>query len=99
MKTLCVALLFAFSLVSLLASARADALAQPRIERMAQPQPLVPDDGKKGGGEDDKKGGGEDDEEDEEEYRALRQRAALELVDPGALEYTLKLRVAAQVVR
>jgi hypothetical protein len=97
MKTLSVALLFALSLVSLLSSARADAWGQPRIERASQPQSLRPDDKK--GGDDDKKGGGDDDEEDEEEYRALGQHAALELVDPGALEYTLKLRVAAQVVR
>ena len=101
MKTLAVAVLFALSLVSLFASVRADALSQPRIETgMARPQPLVPDDDKKGGDED-KKGG--DDEKDEEEYRAryrgLSQRAALELVDPGALDDLLRLRAAVRAGR
>lgn len=102
MKTLSVAVLFVLSLVSLFASVRADALSQPRIGTgLARPLALVPDDGKKGGDED-KKGGG-DDEKDEEEYRAeyrgLSQRAALELVDPGALDDLLRLRAAVRAGR
>jgi hypothetical protein len=100
MKTLAVAVLFVLSLASLFASVRADALSQPRIETMARPQPLAPDDGK--GGDEDKKGGG-DDEKDEEEYRAqdraISQRAALELVDPGALDHLLRLRAAVRDAR
>jgi hypothetical protein len=97
MKTLAVAVLFVLSLASLFASVRADALSQPRIETgMARPQPLAPDDGK--GGDEDKKGGG-DDEKDEEEYRAISQRAALELVDPGALDHLLRLRAAVRGAR
>jgi hypothetical protein len=101
MKTLAVAVLFALSLVSLFASVRADALSQPRIETgLAQPQRLVPDDDEKGG-EGDKKGG--DDEKDEEEYRAeyraISQRAALELVDPGALDHLLRVRAAVRASR
>lgn len=103
MKTLTVALLFVLSLVSLFASARADALAwSHRIEpRLAEPQSLLPEDGKKGGDEDKKKGGkggdkkgGDDTERDEEDYRALSQRAALQLVDPGVLDDMLRLRAA-----
>jgi hypothetical protein len=86
MKTLTVALLFILSLVTLFAAARAEALSQPRIEpRMARPVALIQGDDK----DDDK-----DDEEDEEEYHG-RRRAALELVDPGALDYMLRLRIAA----
>jgi len=97
MKTLAVAVLFALSLVSLFASVRADALSQPRIETgMARPQPLLPDDGKKGGDGDK---GGDDDEKDEEEYRGISQRAALELVDPGALDHLLRLRAALRAAR
>jgi hypothetical protein len=89
MKTLAVALLFALSLVTLFSAARADAMSQPRITpRMAQPLPLLEGDDK----DDDKK---DDDEEDEEEYRGLSQQAALELVDPGALDDGLRLRLAA----
>ncbi|HEX8697684.1 MAG TPA: hypothetical protein VF815_02495 [Myxococcaceae bacterium] len=88
MKTLAVALLFVLSLVTLFSAARADAMSQPHIiPRMAQPMPLVEGDDK----DDDKK----DDEEDEEEYSGLSQQAALELVDPGALDDLLKLRLAA----
>jgi hypothetical protein len=88
MKTLAVALLFVLSLVTLLSAARADAMSQPRITpRMAQPLPLAEGDDK----DDDK----DDDEEDEEEYRGLSQQAALELVDPGAREDLLRLRLAA----
>jgi hypothetical protein len=88
MKTLAVALLFVLSLATLLSAARAEALSQPRIEpRMARPLPLAEGDDDK----DDKK----DDEEDEEEYRGLSQRAALELVDPGARDDMLRLRAAA----
>jgi hypothetical protein len=88
MKTFTVALLFVLSLVTLFSAARADAMSQPRLTpRMAQPMPLVDGDDK----DDDK----DDDEEDEEEYRGLSQRAALELVDPGALDDVLKLRLAA----
>jgi hypothetical protein len=80
MKTLSVVLLFILSLVTLFASARADALSQPSIQpRMARPVPLAE-------GEGDKKDDKKDDEEDEEEYRGISQRAALELVDPGGLE-------------
>ena len=89
MKTLTVVLLFVLSLVTLFSAARADAMNEPRITpRMAQPVPLVDGDDK----DDDDK---DDDEEDEEEYRGLSQRAALELVDPGALDDLLKLRLAA----
>ena len=102
MKTLTVAVLFILSLVSLFASVRADALSQPRIESgLSRPLALVPDDGKKGG--DDDKKGGDDDEKDEEEvrasYRGLSQRAALELVDPGALDDLLRLRAAVRAAR
>jgi hypothetical protein len=92
MKTLTVALLFVLSLVTLFSAARADAMSQPRFApRMAQPVALVGDDDK----DDDK----DDDEEDEEEYRGLSPRAALELVDPGALDDVLKLRLAASSAR
>lgn len=88
MKTLTVALLFLLSLVTLFASARADALSRPDIQpRMARPVPLPEGDDKK----DDK-----DDEEDEEEYRGLSSRAALELMDPGARADLLRLYAAAQ---
>lgn len=94
MKTLAVALLFVLSLVSLFSAAQAHAFSQPSLEpRMARPLPLL-------GGDDDKDDDKDDDEEDEEEYRAaeyqgLSQRAALELVDPGALDEVLRLRAAA----
>lgn len=92
MKTFTVALLFVLSLVSLFSAARADAMSQPRITpRMAQPVALGDDD------KDDDKD--DDDEEDEEEYRGLSPRAALELVDPGALDDVLKLRLAASYGR
>ena len=92
MKTFTVALLFVLSLVSLFSAARADAMSQPRITpRMAQPVALMDDD------KDDDKG--DDDEEDEEEYRGLSPRAALELVDPGAMGDVLKLRLAASYGR
>lgn len=88
MKTFTVALLFVLSLFTLFSAARADALSHPRIEpRMARPQPLGEGDDDK----DDKK----DDEGDEEDYRGLSQRAALDLVDPGALDDVLRLRLAA----
>ncbi len=87
MKTFTVALLFVLSLVTLFAAARADALSQPAIRPgLARPVPLPE-------GDDDKK---DDDEEDEEEYRALGQRAALELVDPGLQDDLLRLRLAAR---
>lgn len=97
MKNLTVALVFCASMASLFTSLRADAVSSVRIEPgLSRPEPLSllrKDDGK--GGDDDKKGG-KDDEEDEEEYRAgysgLSQRAALELVDPGALEDVLRVR-------
>ena len=91
MKTFTVALLFILSLVTLFTAARADALSQPSIQpRLARPQPLPEGEGDKK--DDDKK---DDDEEDEEEYRGLSPRAALELVDPGAAEDALRLRLAA----
>ncbi|WP_164008158.1 hypothetical protein [Pyxidicoccus trucidator] len=98
MKNLTVALVFCASMASLFTSLRADAVSSVRIEKgLSRPEPLSllgkKDDGK-GGGDDDKKGG-KDDEEDEEEYRArysgLSQHAALELVDPGALEDVLRV--------
>lgn len=92
MKTLTVALLFVLSLVTLFSAARAEALSQPRITpRMAQPVALVDGDDK----DDDK----DDDEEDDEEYRGLSPRAALELVDPGALDDVLRLRLAVSSAR
>ncbi|NMO16058.1 hypothetical protein HPC49_54270 [Pyxidicoccus fallax] len=103
MKNLTVALVFCLSMASLFTSLRADALSSVRIEKgLSRPEPLSVlnrGDGKgggKGGGDD--KGGKDDDEEDEEEYRAraryagLSQAAALELVDPGALEDVLRVR-------
>ncbi|MBZ4415271.1 hypothetical protein [Myxococcus sp. RHSTA-1-4] len=101
MKNLAVALVFCLSMVSLFTALRADALSSVRIEKgLSRPEPLSVlqrGDGKgggKGGGDD--KGGKDDDEEDEEEYRArysgLSQAAALELVDPGALEDVLRVR-------
>ncbi len=73
MKTFTVALLFVFSLLTLFASVRADALSQPRIEpRMARPAMLVEGD--------DDKGDDKDDERDEEEYRRLSQHAAPERI-------------------
>ena len=99
MKNLTVALVFCASMASLFTSLRADALSSVRIEQgVSRPLALTPhkDDGKGGGkgGGDDKKGG-KDNEEDEEEFRAryagLSQSAALELVDPGALEDVLRV--------
>jgi hypothetical protein len=70
MKTLSIALLFILSLVTLFATAHAEALSQPSIQsRLARPMPLPE-------GDDDKKDD-KDDEEDEEEYRGLGSRAAL----------------------
>jgi hypothetical protein len=103
MKNLTVAAVFFLSMASLFASVRADALSSPRLEKgVSRPEPLslMPKggDGKGGGkgGGDDK--GGNDSEEDEEEYRrqyqGLSQRAALELVDPGALDDLLRLQLA-----
>jgi hypothetical protein len=99
MKTLSVALLFLLSLVTLFAAARADALAEPRITpRLSAPQPLalMPEGEEQQGDEGDKD---TDDEADEEEYRGLSQRAALELVDPGALDHILRLRAAVRAGR
>lgn len=94
MKTLAVALIFILSLVTLLSASRADALSQPSIQpRMARPQPLPDGDGGTDGGGDKKKK--DDDEDGEEEYQGLSQSAALELVDPGAQDYLLRLRIAA----
>lgn len=103
MKNLTVALVFCLSMASLFTSLRADALSSVRIEPgLSRPEPLAlrpaKDDGKGGGkgGGDDKKGG--KGEEDEEEFRAryagLSGAAALELVDPGALEGALRLQAA-----
>ncbi len=97
MKNLTVALVFCASMASLFTSLRADAVSSVRVEKgLSRPEPLSQlrkDDGK-GGGDDDKKGG-KDDEEDEEEsrtrYSGRAQHAALELVDPGALEDVLRL--------
>jgi hypothetical protein len=106
MKNLTVALVFCLSMASLFTSVRADALSSVRIEPgLSAPEALSlrpsRDDGKGGGkgGGDDKKGGkGGDNEEDEEEYRAryagLSGAAALELVDPGALNDALRLQAA-----
>jgi hypothetical protein len=98
MKNLTVALVFCLSMASLFTSLRADALSSVRIEKgLSRPEPLalLPRGDGKGGGDDDK-GGKDDDEEDEEEYRAryagLSQSAALEMVDPGALEDVLRVR-------
>jgi hypothetical protein len=86
MKTAAVALLFVLSLATLFSSARASASGLAQIEsRMARPQPLMGGDDK-----DDK-----DDEGDEEDYRRLSPPMALELVDPGAQGYMLRLRAAA----
>lgn len=98
MKNLTVALVFCLSMASLFASLRADAVSSVRIEKgLSRPEPLAVlarGDGK-GGGDDDKGGKG-DDEEDEEEvrvrYSGISQPAALELVDPGALEDVLRVR-------
>ena len=98
MKSLTVALVFCASMASLFTSMRADAVSSVRIEKgLSRPEPLSvlrKGDGK-GGGDDDKKGG-KGDEEDEEEYRArnsgLSQHAALEMVDPGALEDVIRVR-------
>lgn len=101
MKTLTVTLVFIVSMASLFTSLRADAVSSVHIEKgLSRPEPLSVlnrGDGKgggKGGGDD--KGGKDDDEESEEEYRAryagLSQAAALELVDPGALEDVLRVR-------
>ena len=103
MKNLTVALVFCLSMASLFTSLRADALSSVRIEPgLSRPESLAlrpaKDDGKGGGkgGGDDKKGG--KGEEDEEEFRAryagLSGAAALELVDPGALENALRLQAA-----
>lgn len=91
MKTLTVALLFALSLASLRASARAGAQAwSHRIEpRLTQPQSLLPEEAKKGG----------DTGRGEEDSRALSQRAALAMVDPGVLDDMLRLRAAALASR
>ncbi|MCY1036357.1 hypothetical protein OV207_33280 [Corallococcus sp. BB11-1] len=98
MKTFTVAIVFCLSMVSLFASVRADANAFPRVEAgISQPVSLMPKGGDGKGGGDDKggKGGGE---EEEEEYRqtprGLSQKAALELVDPGALDDMLRLHAA-----
>jgi hypothetical protein len=86
MKTVAVALLFVLSLATLFLSARANALGLASMgPRVARPQPLMGGDDK-----DDK-----DDEGDEEDYRRLSPHAALELVDPGAQGYMLRLRAAA----
>jgi hypothetical protein len=108
MKNLTVALVFCLSMATLFTSLRADALSSVRIEPgLSRPEPLAlrptRDDGKGGG--DDKKGGGKggDNEEDEEEFRAryagLSGAAALELVDPGALEDALRLQAAVKFGR
>jgi hypothetical protein len=98
MKSLTVALVFCASMASLFTSMRADAVSSVRIEKgLSRPEPLSvrPRGDGKGGGDDDKKGG-KGDEEDEEEYRArdsgLSQHAALEMVDPGALEDVIRVR-------
>ncbi|WP_223642289.1 hypothetical protein [Corallococcus sp. EGB] len=103
MKTLTVAIVFCLSLVSLFTSVRADANAFPRLEPgISQPVALMPKggDGKGGGkggkgGSDGGKGGGEEDEEEyRQQTRAISQRAALELVDPGVLDDMIRLRAA-----
>ncbi|MFP2895814.1 hypothetical protein [Corallococcus sp. 4LFB] len=100
MKTLTVALVFCLSMVSLFTSVRADANAFPRLEPgVSQPVALMPKggDGKgggKGGGDGGKGGGEEDEEEYRQQPRALSQKAALELVDPGVLDDMLRLRAA-----
>ncbi|MCP3103094.1 hypothetical protein LZ198_29865 [Myxococcus sp. K15C18031901] len=103
MKTLAAALVFSLSMASLFTAVRADASSYPRVEKgLSRPEPLSlrPGDGKGGGGDGDDKGDDKDkdDEEDEEEYRGryagVTGAAALELVDPGALEDMLRLRAA-----
>jgi hypothetical protein len=88
MKTFTAALLFILTLGTLFAAGRADALGQPSLQpRLARPQPLPEGEGDKK--DDDKK---DDDEDDEEEYRHLRPRTALELVDPGGNAGALRHR-------
>jgi|GEM_PF-1880060 len=107
MKTLSTALVFCLAMAGLFSSVRADALTTPRIEPgVSRPEPLSlrPDDGK-GGGDGDDKGGDDkgDDEESEEDYRSryagISGAAALELVDPGALNDLIRLRAAARYGR
>lgn len=93
MKTLALALLFVLSLASAGLAARAEALSSPRIagaRGLEGPVALRPD-GDDKDGDDDK----DDDEEDEEEVRVTG-RAALELVDPGAVDDVLRLQLAAR---
>src|SRR4051812_31181602 len=99
MKTLAVALLFALSLCSAGLAARAEARSHVRIAAGGLSAPvLLADGGGKGGGDGgsggDKGGDGDDDERDEEELRVTG-RAALDLVDPGAAQDVLRLRLAA----
>ena len=95
MKNLTVALVFCLSMASLFASLRADAVSSVRIEKgLSRPEPLAAlarGDGK-GGGDDDKGGKDDDEEEVRVRYSGLSQPAALELVDPGALEDVIRVR-------
>ncbi|MBF5045021.1 hypothetical protein FGE12_21645 [Aggregicoccus sp. 17bor-14] len=102
MKTLAVALLFALSLCSAGLAARAEARSRVAITSapggLAAPELLADGGGKGDGGSGGDKGGdkgGDDDERDEEELRVTG-RAALELVDPGAAQDVLRLRLAAR---
>ncbi|MFY1831639.1 hypothetical protein ACN47A_37340 [Myxococcus fulvus] len=102
MKTLSTLFVFCLALAGIFTSVQAHALSTPRIEPgIARPEPLSlrPDDGKdKGDGKDKDKDKGEEDEEDYR-YRGIRGAAALELVDPGALNDMLRLRAAARYAR
>ncbi|ABF86830.1 hypothetical protein MXAN_1015 [Myxococcus xanthus DK 1622] len=99
MKNLTVAVVFCLSMASLFTSLRADALSSVHIEKglsPAQSLSLRPDDGKGGGDDKGDKGGGEEDEEEyrKRRYAGLSQKAAMELVDPGALTDVIRLQAA-----
>ncbi len=98
MKNLSVLLVFVFSLVGVFNTLQAEASNQVRVEPAAVTAPVPMDEGgdllaesKKKKKKDDKK----DDERDEEEVRSRSALLALELVDPGALEFMARMNIVA----
>lgn len=100
MKNLAVTLLFVLSLLGFVATLHAEAHSVVRVEPSPIDAPVWMDEDDSGNeaiaGKDKKKKKGDkkdDDEKDEEEFR-ISPRGALELVDPGALDFSVRMSAA-----
>lgn len=99
MKNLSVLLVFVVALVGVFSTLQADARSHVRVEPAAFEAPVpLPDDGAavaEANKKRKKKKGDKDDTRDEEELRSRPALHALELVDPGALEFVARMNLVA----